>query len=870
MMKPAQPKVLIGKKTLLAQALAAALAGMPVGVQAQDDIEVLEVLGIRSSLRQSLDTKENANAIVDAINAEDIGKFPDKNVADSLQRVPGISVDRIWGEGREIFVRGTDSTLNLTMMNGQNVASAFWWANDNPSRGFNYDILASELVASLEVHKSAQADMDEGSIGGLVNVKTRRPMALDALTLQASAEAVYSDLPEETDPQFSGLFSWKNSDETFGALVTYNSQTRTMRRDGLEAFPTNDLYDVVDENGDVTPNTYVVWSGGSAIFQQDRERDTYNVTLQFMPSDGLDMALNHVKSDMDMDNSNQNFLFVTGGYKVANGDAIRDPQFITTSDGNRALVGGTALNANSVGAADEPIIRDSFVKSEVTDFDLTYQAEGWNLHGQVGTTEASGGSRHDRNYWFEGNTRQTLNLGPSTNEFGFLDLDPLDGSSMNLQPGALRDWIRIMEDEETYAQGDVQFDVDWNAFNAIKTGIKLRDHTIENHRTVGTVDMTHPGAAQLALLTLDDLSTGASPRLHGETASSGSLTQYAFLDEDLARQLVDSVLDAGAMVYAEDNNAFFKLNEDITALYVKADFETERLRGNVGLRWVDTDQTSDARQIEDGDVSPISVARSYTEVLPSFNIAYDLKEDLLLRGAISRAMARPTYSNLSSNLVINATSGVASAGNPNLDPTLADQYEIGVEWYFAEASLVSITYFNKALDTFVYNRTAVETINGQTLNVTRPFNADDGADIDGFELQWQQDFGNGFGVQANMTLTDASVPPVPGGPKLKLPGNSETQMNASLYYENDVYGVRLSYNSRSEAFGALTSGSQLSTDDYDQWDATANWYFSEQMALFFTAVNLTNEVIYQRTADGIPVGFYENGSRYSVGGRFRF
>src|SRR6185312_13148082 len=181
-------------------------------------LEEVLVTGIRNSLRESLDTKRRTDAVVDAITAEDIGKFPDKNVADALQRIPGISVDRIWGEGRDIFVRGTDNTMNRTLMNGQNMASAYWWANDNPSRGFNYDILASELVASLEVYKSPTADMDEGSIGGLVNVRTRRPMELKSFTIQASAEALHSVLGSKTDPQASGLFSWHDDDRRFGAL----------------------------------------------------------------------------------------------------------------------------------------------------------------------------------------------------------------------------------------------------------------------------------------------------------------------------------------------------------------------------------------------------------------------------------------------------------------------------------------------------------------------------------------------------------------------------------------------------------------------------------------------------------------------------
>ncbi|MFC6632798.1 TonB-dependent receptor [Microbulbifer taiwanensis] len=854
------------QRTLIASTLALLSAGAQAQEAGGNTLEEVTVTGIRGSLQQALDVKRDATSIVDAISSEDIGKFPDKNVADSLQRIPGISVDRIWGEGRDIFVRGTDSTLNRTLMNGQNVASAYWWANDNPSRGFNYSILASELVSALEVYKSPEARHDEGSIGGMVNVRTRRPLDLDPMTLNLSSEGAYSELPDEWDPQLSGLVSWKNDDDTFGVLASFNSQQRTVRRDGLEVFPTNDLYTVTDQHGNVTENVYVPWGGGSAIFQQDRQRDTANLTLQFRPSDRWDLAMNYVASDMEMDNSNQNYLFVAGGYKIPNGDVVTDPVFIPTSDGNRALVGGVIENPDSIGVADEPIVRESFVESQVLDLAADYEGDDWQLHLQAGSTSAEGGSTLDRNYWFEGAGAEDLNFGPNTNEFSFPGIDPLDGSALHINAANLRDWVRVMEDDENYWQADLSYDVELGFVTALKTGLKFRDHTIENNRQNGSVDVNNPDIADqvaaLNAITLADVSRGASPRLHGEGATSGSLTRYAFMDIGLARQKVDSILDSGVMTYAEDQRAYYKINEEITAGYLQADFESGRLHGNFGVRLVETDQTSHA--YIDGERG--SVGRSYRETLPSVNVIYDLSEDIILRAAASRAMARPTFQNLSSNIVINATSGTATAGNPMLEPMFADQFELGAEWYFSDASLLAATYFSKDLSTFVFSDTQVEVIDGESINVTRPYNADKGADIQGIELQAQHDFGSGFGALANYTWTDAEVP----GSQLELPGNSRDQFNASAYYENDFLSLRLSYNMRSESFGGLTSGSQLVTDEYDQWDATANWTVTDNVDVFLTAVNLTNEIINMRTADGIPVGFYENGPRYSLGARLSF
>jgi iron complex outermembrane recepter protein len=264
------------------------------------------------------------------------------------------------------------------------------------------------------------------------------------------------------------------------------------------------------------------------------------------------------------------------------------------------------------------------------------------------------------------------------------------------------------------------------------------------------------------------------------------------------------------------------------------------------------------------------VDRPYNNVLPSINAVYRLRDDLLLRGSVSKAMARDTFQNLSSNVTINATTGAASAGNPFLKPIQATQFELGTEWYFSDASLLSGTYFWKSLNTFVYNLTDSETINGQNLQVTRPLNSDHGANIQGFELQWQQALWRGFGILTNYTYTNASVDPIPGQPRVELQGNSKHQGNAALYFETPRFSARISYNYRSEAFGALTMGSQIVTDAYHQVDATASWNFTPGLSVYANAVNIFNEIIYMHTADGFPIGFYENGPRYSVGARYKF
>ncbi len=828
--------------------------------------QVVEVRGIRDTLKKNLAGKRDSQNIVDTVNSEDLGKFPDKNVADSLQRVPGISVDRTWGEGRDIFVRGTDKSLNMTQLNGQSVASAYWWKNDSQSRGFNYDILPSELVGSLDVYKSPSADLDEGSIGGLVNVKTRKPLQFKTpLTAQFSLEATYSDLPKKTDPQISGLVNWKNDENTLGVLLSLSKQKRTMRRDGLENFTDSTKYTIVDQNNVATPNAYASWGGGSAIFRQDRERTTGNVTLQIKPNRDSDISLNYINSDMNMDNNNQNYLWQIGGLADANNVIrITNPRFITTSDGTKAVVGGTV--GPTTGVSFEPIYREAYIKSKILDLEGNYEGDGWKLHGQLGSTSAEGGSKHDRNFWFTGNTRATVNIAPDTYEVSYLDMSPLDPTKLTLQNA--RDWIRKMESKENYVQGDLTWDMTGSFIKDIKLGLKYRDNTVQNHRTIGTVG---PGSTGWQSLSLADLSTGPSPLLSQAAATSGSLTQYAWVNDALAASKGFAMYDKG-MVYNEAKGEYYKIQEKITAAYVKADFAADKWRGDFGVRLVKTEQTSEAYQDLTGKGNYVigSTTRTYNDVLPSLNVVYDLRKDLIIRGAVARVMARNTYSDLSASTEVSGTTNAGTAGNPLLKPYHADQAEIGAEWYFADASMLSATLFTKRLDTFIYTSTAQENVGGVTRPVTRPHNADNGAVINGLELQWQQAFGNGFGAIVNYTFTDAKAGSIAGGQKLNVIGNSRNQLNASGYYEKNGISFRLSYNYRSKSYGGLDEGGQDVTSAYGQWDATANWDITPKISLFATAVNLTNSVIRTNTTDGLPVGVYENGARYSVGVRAKF
>src|SRR5687768_2064942 len=266
------PAMKTSRSTLIGAAVAMALFKPAAPAHADDaaaeQMDEVVVTGIRGSLRQSIATKREAVAIVDAITAEDVGKFPDKNLAEALQRVPGVTISRDFGEGERVNLRGTNSNLTRTLFNGHGLATADWFILDqlNSTRSFNYLMLPSDVIGQVEVFKTPQADFEEGGIGGTINVKTRRPLEMKNMEAAITAQAAYTEMSESLDPQIGGLFSWKNDGETVGFMIGGKYEKRDIRRDGVEVLG----YNPIDTDpGPGTTEVLIPSLIGSALFQQE-------------------------------------------------------------------------------------------------------------------------------------------------------------------------------------------------------------------------------------------------------------------------------------------------------------------------------------------------------------------------------------------------------------------------------------------------------------------------------------------------------------------------------------------------------------------------------------------------------------------------
>ncbi len=467
----------------------------------------------------------------------------------------------------------------------------------------------------------------------------------------------------------------------------------------------------------------------------------------------------------------------------------------------------------------------------------------------------------------EGDTRTTISLGPDHYGVKYLDINPLDPTALTLKSGD--DRIRRMDAREKYAQGDMTVDIDGSVIKAVKVGVKLRDNTLRNTRIQGTAG---PGSNGWQSFSLADLSTGPSPLLSQAAGTPDALRQYAWYDDGLVASKGIPMFDQ-AMTYKEVLNENYKIHERISAVYAKADFSVAGFRGDFGLRVVRTQQTSDGYLGNaSGGFSPTSVDHNYTDALPSLNVVYDLSKEVILRGAVSRAMARQTFDLLSPGLRRDGTVlSKGYAGNPLLKPVHANQAEIGAEWYYADAALVSGTVFIKKLDTFTYKASKSEQVGGETLTVERPTTPTTAPTSRASSCSGSSPSATPASAPSSTTPSPTPRPaPWRASPRLKVLGNSRDQFNFSGYYERGPITLRVSYNYRSKSYGNVEMGGQVVNSAYGQWDASASWDVTRNIALYASAVNLNNEVIKSNTVDGIPVGMYENGARYSVGVRAKF
>jgi iron complex outermembrane recepter protein len=822
------------------------------------------------------------------VAAKDVNKLPDKNLAEAVQRVPGVVINREFGEGERVSMRGLSPNLVHTTVNGHNVAVADWFVLEQlaATRSFNYLLLPSELIGLLTVYKSPTAELDEGGIGGTIDVRTRKPLDLKPFALTASVQDAYTDKSSSHDPNVSALVSWKNAAENFGVLFSAVMDERQIRRDGVEVLG----YFPQSGTGTLVPALI-----GSALFEQERERRAFNAEFQFRPTRLLELNLNGFWSRFGADNINQNYL-AWGSNALGGGGTLTDAIIV----GDTA-VAGVISSANhgttGRGVVFDAIDRKAHAKTWFGDLDGTFTPnERWIAHFDVGYTQAEGDTESQPFVEFGAPASFRYDLRGKTPQVEFLNIDPRNPAEMEFDFASLHHITN--DDSESYAYLDAERFINAGALRSIKFGVKYSDH----ERTTDFQATTY-GGFFLPLFangcggqtcTAAHFANGLTPGdFLDSISSSGTLKSYWSVDRGRVADILSSSFNGARIPNPPE---VFSVEEKVTGGFAMANLKSGPWKGNAGLRLVRTEQTSTgnivggAGEIQNafGNFTHVSEDRSYTDILPSVNVARDLGKNLVLRIAAARTMARPDFTDVSPRVTINPGALTGQGGDPNVDPYRANQADVSLEWYHGDGEILSGALFYKDIQSFITDRPVqqahlIQTDTPNTSLCTPSFTAEfpnryscqftinqrangGGGNIKGLELSALKKLPAGFGVQGNYTYSDAEADEA----GLEIPGNSKHSGNVVGFFENERFGARLAYSYRSEFFVTFDRSTRLNQDSLKSLDASLAFDVFKGVALTFDGVNLTDEKIVQFASDSFrPRAVYDNGRYYFLGVRFQ-
>ena len=818
-------------------------------------LEGVTVTGIRASLQKSLDIKRNADSIVDAISAEDVGKFPDTNVAESLSHLPGISVDRNFGEGDKVSILGTDPALNRLLLNGQTLASTNWTSDPNnpDSRSFDYSLLTSEIIGTAEVYKTPQARIDEGSIGGTVIINTRKPLDLKANTLTGTVGYDYNDRADTGKPNASVLYSWKNNDSTFGVLGSVMHSDHVIQREGTEVFGYQEAGDPTDTDPNhqfspsvLPPGTKAVYPTAinTALFEQERKRDGVSTDIQWKPNQAFELNFTGLYVTEKFNNFNQSHYGDWSG---------------SAPDATSLNVNNGVATSGSYGAGAPTYLdgyeRFSKVNTGTAQLRADWHGDGWNASSQLGYTSSTGGSQGIYNVQFQGFGGYNWNLDGQHPQINFNT--PNDPSEM-LAHGAGFSYAPSY-DKERYFQADFNHDLALGPLNEVEFGIKASNHY--NGQTGYAALIPSPDGSGVSLA---DVAGGNTPSgyLDGLDATQ-SMSNWTQINPGALKQYVESLYTSAPM----DPKSTYGIAEQNRAFYVQGDFGGDNYRGNFGMRYFHTrDTVTGYQSIADNQYAPVDKRSSYGDWLPSFNIAYDVRDDLTLRFAAAKTIARPRFQEMTPYVALDDRTLTGSGGNTDLKPYKSTNYDATAEWYFTDNSLLSAEYFFRRISGYILNTNVEQThfdlttLQDAQYSMEIPVNAGV-AKVQGMSLTYQGNFAHGFGLLANYTYSDADT--TNGFP---LPYNSKNAFNLTPYFENGPWSARVTYSWRSAYFTQIAQlQSAQITGIFRELDASVGYQINDHMRVSLDGTNLLDETyfVYDNTPSQ-PLNAYKNGRTFSL------
>lgn len=856
------------------------------------DLSTVVVTGIRGSVEKSLDIKRNANSNIEVVTAEDVGKLPAHNVADTLQRLPGVNISSSsadeggFDEADRVSLRGTSPSLTQTLIDGHTVGSADWFVlsqGGNMGRSVSYSLLPSELVSRVEVHKSSQASLMDGGTTGTINIITRKPLDFDKpFTAKASIGAVHSSLPDTNDPQLSGLVNFKNDAGTFGVMLQVFKQKRHLRREAQEipgGFATIAPDSALAQSNPDLAGVKVPGLLGSTLFEQTRDRKGGLIEVQFKPSDTLTLGASGFRSDMSANNYNRNFMLWGGSFGTSQAP---EPGYTVQN--------GVLTNATYAGVPGtnyvvyDMIYREASSKTTYYTLDADWQAsESISAKFQAGTTKGVGETPRQfiaevtaangggASWSTHGNSSPIdWNVGGDTSPAGVTSF----GTWGNQQVKAI--------DKENWGTADFTQYFNSGVVESFNYGLRYAKHKREAQSPEGA----SPGDIWSAL------QTGATANYPGGFADGlgGNFPRDAWYFTPGALQ--SAIVGNSTWLANNDGptgrhnyGAEFAVEEKNFAAYFQTNFQGENWSGNVGLRYVNIDQDINTYfavpNAAAADVSSLfgqwdrqHTNNKYHRLLPSANIKFNLAEDLVFRFAASQTQTLPDYSALGASSWGSDLNRTGGGGNPDLRPVLSTNFDAGLEWYFMPRGLLSATGYSMNMKDYVAYGIETQMLFSElthqleSYEISMPINAD--AKVTGLEVAYEQPLGKYFGFSANYTYADGSTSHTWADGSNNLLGTSKNTYNVGAYFENDTFGARVSYTARTRFLIGLSGANPYYQDNFGTLAASFSYKATDWLSFSLDALNLNNPTYKYYQSTSIPTSFYENGRQYYLNAHLSF
>lgn len=905
---------------LLASAAVAALIALPAAAQTSpaegtsegEAGEEIVVSGYRRSLQEAIELKRENVGFSDSIIATDIADFPDQNLSEALQRVPGVTIERNKGLGTRVNVRGLPSEFTFVSINKLATASG------SGGRDVEFDTFASELIQSVTVQKSPRAADEEGGIAGSVAIRTARPFDTPGFRLVGSAEGAYNSISEKIDPNFSVLAS--NTFGDFGVLLSVAKQKRSNRTDSNSGINFRPIARWTDKAGtnrnqaiavlardagvtftDADKNKIVFLDKvGDRVYFNDQDRLGVSGAVQYKPSDKFSLSFDAFVGSYDTIEDE----YDAAGYSASSNstlERIYDADKTTLSQSGIVVLRDVAYTNTQ----HEFLSKQYRNNTDYRQFggELNWETGQWRINLLGGYS----GAKKTRDYanlkhvaYAPSRTRYTATGGETIKSDNPRSIDMYNTPGAYLFE-AYETSLERIKDDKYAAQADVTYLPEFDGFAALKSvDLGARYTSKTNEREYGEEKIQGPTRGSTAYVnkrTLADSPLENVIEIAGGKPYQARNLSWSQISNDYAR----SFFRPQGFVTPFDPGQYYKVRETTWAGYGMVDFEFDvavPVFVNLGARYIRTTVRSEGfHQVQkpNGQTgysdAPVASEGRYSKLLPAFNARAELTNSLYLRAAASQTLIRPALTDLAYKRTASFNDFRFSDGNPNLKPTYADQWEVGVEKYVGNGGILAASYFWKKIKGVVQNRltgtvpnvtkyNANGTIDGvYDFDVYQPVNMEGSYKVSGVELNAVVPFGmlvgwlDGFGVNANYTFLDSSLT---GQSDLKIPtapiGLADNTYNATLFYDKGPVSVRVSYNWKGAYVERIERNMYpVYRSAYGQFDLAASYQVTKNFRVELQGINIGNAKTKGYTMDPSFPAMYElSGSRISLGGRFQF